>query len=190
MIKYFLYPVLFLCVLGVFCSCESKNDTEYSVVGKWRVISRTFVCESDPDLQKTVRYLMQKQSVSLLNGEAEYLLFEDGGYEEGEMKWEKIGGGISGLPLDSLLIDKSKFTGVYTAVNDDRIGVTIQNIGSSWSYDLNIADLNNEFLWTKQEMNKADLLVFLEKYFGLPNHTVADGVTAVWETKAAKEKEE
>lgn len=190
MMKYFLYISLSL-LLGVFyTSCDDKNDTNYTINGKWQVIDRQFTCEADPDLQKTVVRLMRSQSESLKKGESEFLSFEDGEYNEGEMKWEKIGGGESGQPLDSFLMDKSRFTGLYTQINKDEVNVTVQNVGTTWSYQLDIADLNNEFIRTEQVMNNKDLSLFLDKYFGLRDRTVAEGVTAVWETKSAKVREE
>lgn len=187
--KYFLYilcPVLLL--FGSY-ACDSENDPVYPIEARWRVLEdgRKFTCESNKTLENRVNLLLNSQA--LKDGEWSYLNFSNGNYLEGDMKWETIGGGETGLPEESFLLAQDRLKGVFSIEDEDQIKVSVQNIGSQWHYTLDIVDHNNEFMWVKQEMNNKDIETFFVAYFST-SITVAEGVTATWETKLAKVKDE
>lgn len=187
MMKYFSYILYLLLALCGFSACDSENDPDYSIQAKWQVKERRFTCESNQALENRVKILLNSQALS--EGEWSYLNFDNGNYIEGDMKWETIGGGESGLPEESFLLEQERLKGVFSEVDKSKINVSIQSFGSQWHYTLDIVDINNEFVWTKQEMTNKDIERFFAAYFATPI-TVAEGVTATWETKAVKVKDE
>lgn len=184
----FISYLLFASLLFTCYSCESNNDANYSIEGQWKVLERRFDCPDDPTLAKWVNNMVQQQKEELQNNEWQYLLFtNNANYKEGYKVWEKIKDD-TGHTIDSILIDRKKFTGFYDFKDDKNINITIGNIGSTWQYVLHIADINTEFIYTEQEMDKKSIEIFLERYLNFP-HTVEQGLTATWKTKASKVKE-
>lgn len=171
--KYFVLLMILLPILYIMSACSGDSEEpDFKVEGEWVVSERWFEC-SDKTIADDINYHL---NIAKANKVSYVLTLSDGEYEE-TISRDKDG-----------VIESRTLRGTYKMKENEKgLDVSLSNI--VWTFSLNLIDLNLEYLLSvRQPMDKEDIEKLYKTYFGTSGKPVAEGVTGVFITKAARIK--
>lgn len=173
--KYSIHAIFIIFIstlIHVSCTGESERPAA-DVQGEWIVVERWFEDCNDADVMADINYQLK---IHKANAGKNLLIFKEKDYEE-QIFWEKNGVDMS-----------TQLKGEYEW-GEGRKSLEIESGSLNWSFSLKLIDPNLEhMLAVRQLMNKDDIEKIYYRYFGIPGRVVADDVTGVMVTKAARIK--